>query len=311
VGVLSGSVWVVMGNVLRFGWADGRRGPAWLVTPSLAVTGRQHPTLANGIRTVLADGAATDRPRHAEDMNESTSPAIAVRGLSKSFRGQAAVEDVHFDVLAGRVVGLLGPNGAGKTTTMRMILGLAAADSGAALIHGRPYRELDRPALTLGAVLDTGGLHPGRSGRDHLRIVAAEIGVPSARIDTVLDEVDLRAAADRRVAGYSLGMRQRLALAAALLGEPSTLILDEPANGLDPAGMRWLRRLIRSFADAGGSVLLSSHVLSEVALVADDIVVIVDGRVAAAGELAATVAEHGGDLENFYLDLTATGVVGR
>jgi ABC-2 type transport system ATP-binding protein len=236
-------------------------------------------------------------------MNESTSPAIAVRGLSKSFRGQAAVEDVHFDVLAGRVVGLLGPNGAGKTTTMRMILGLAAADSGAALIHGRPYRELDRPALTLGAVLDTGGLHPGRSGRDHLRIVAAEIGV--------LDEVDLRAAADRRVAGYSLGMRQRLALAAALLGEPSTLILDEPANGLDPAGMRWLRRLIRSFADAGGSVLLSSHVLSEVALVADDIVVIVDGRVAAAGELAATVAEHGGDLENFYLDLTATGVVGR
>jgi ABC-2 type transport system ATP-binding protein len=244
-------------------------------------------------------------------MNESTSPAIAVRGLSKSFRGQAAVEDVHFDVLAGRVVGLLGPNGAGKTTTMRMILGLAAADSGAALIHGRPYRELDRPALTLGAVLDTGGLHPGRSGRDHLRIVAAEIGVPSARIDTVLDEVDLRAAADRRVAGYSLGMRQRLALAAALLGEPSTLILDEPANGLDPAGMRWLRRLIRSFADAGGSVLLSSHVLSEVALVADDIVVIVDGRVAAAGELAATVAEHGGDLENFYLDLTATGVVGR
>jgi ABC-2 type transport system ATP-binding protein len=244
-------------------------------------------------------------------MNESTSPAIAVRGLSKSFRGQAAVEDVHFDVLAGRVVGLLGPNGAGKTTTMRMILGLAAADSGAALIHGRPYRELDRPALTLGAVLDTGGLHPGRSGRDHLRIVAAEIGVPSARIDTVLDEVDLQAAADRRVAGYSLGMRQRLALAAALLGEPSTLILDEPANGLDPAGMRWLRRLIRSFADAGGSVLLSSHVLSEVALVADDIVVIVDGRVAAAGELAATVAEHGGDLENFYLDLTATGVVGR
>jgi ABC-2 type transport system ATP-binding protein len=245
-------------------------------------------------------------PAHAEVMTETTSPAIAVRGLTKSFRGRPAVADVNFDVFDGRVVGLLGPNGAGKTTTTRMILGLAAADSGQALLHGKPYRDLEQPARTVGAVLDSGGLHPGRTGRDHLRIGALQIGVPPARVDALLDEVGLHEAADRRVAGYSLGMRQRLALAAALLGEPSILVLDEPANGLDPAGMHWLRGIIRSFADAGGSVLLSSHVLSEVALVADDIVVIAQGKVAAAGELNATVAAYGGDLEKFYLDLTAT-----
>lgn len=243
-------------------------------------------------------------PSHAEDMNNSHSPAIAVRGLSKSFNGLSAVEDVSFDVHDGRVVGLLGPNGAGKTTTTRMILGLAAADSGEALIHGQSYRGLNRPARTIGAVLDSGGLHPGRTGRDHLRIAAAQIGAPAARIEAVLDDVGLRSAANRRIAGYSLGMRQRVALASALLGEPSILVLDEPANGLDPAGMHWLRELIRSFADAGGAVLLSSHVLSEVALVADDIVVIAQGRVAANGELGSTVAAHGGDLESFYLDLT-------
>jgi ABC-2 type transport system ATP-binding protein len=225
-------------------------------------------------------------------MNESSSPAVSVRGLTKSFSGRPAVDDVNFDVFDGRVVGLLGPNGAGKTTTTR--------------IHGQHYRHLDQPARTVGAVLDSGGLHPGRTGRDHLRINALQIGVPPARIDALLDEVGLRDAADRRVSGYSLGMRQRLALAAALLGEPSILVLDEPANGLDPAGMHWLRGIIRSFADAGGSVLLSSHVLSEVALVADDIVVIAQGKVAAAGELNATVAAYGGDLEKFYLDLTAT-----
>jgi ABC-2 type transport system ATP-binding protein len=257
------------------------------------------------MRTVLAKGAPTPESRQARYMNESTTPAIAVRGLSKSFHGYAAVDDVHFDVVGGRVVGLLGPNGAGKTTTIRMILGLASADRGEALIHGRPYRDLDRPARLIGAVLDSGGLHPGRSGRDHLRIAASQLGVPRERIATVLEEVGLTPAADRRVAGYSLGMRQRLALAAALLGEPSILVLDEPANGLDPAGMHWLRQLIRSFADAGGSVLLSSHVLSEVALVADDFVVIAEGRVAASGELEATVVSHGGDLESYYLELTA------
>ncbi|PWC04777.1 ATP-binding cassette domain-containing protein [Mycetocola zhujimingii] len=239
-------------------------------------------------------------------MTNSTSPALAIRGLSKSFSGHPAVEDVSFDVLDGRVVGLLGPNGAGKTTTTRMILGLAAPDSGEALIHGRRYRDLEQPAQTIGALLDSAGLHPGRTGREHLRIAAAQIGVAQPRIDAVLNDVDLSTAADRRIGGYSLGMKQRLALAAALLGEPSILILDEPANGLDPAGMHWLRQLIRSFADAGGSVLLSSHVLSEVALVADDIVVIAAGRVAASGDLRSTVDAHGGDLESYYLDLTST-----
>jgi ABC-2 type transport system ATP-binding protein len=245
-------------------------------------------------------------PSQADVMTSTTSPAIAVRGLTKSFRGQPAVADVNFDVFDGRVVGLLGPNGAGKTTTTRMILGLAATDSGQALIHGKPYHDLDQPARSVGAVLDSGGLHPGRTGRDHLRIAALQIGAAPHRVDAVLGDVGLSEAADRRVAGYSLGMRQRVALAAALLGEPSILVLDEPANGLDPAGMHWLRGIIRSFADAGGSVLLSSHVLSEVALVADDIVVIAQGRVAAAGELNATIDAYGGDLESFYLDLTAT-----
>lgn len=239
-------------------------------------------------------------------MTENTSPALAVRGLSRAFGAQAAVEDVGFDVLDGRVVGLLGPNGAGKTTTIRMILGLTAADGGEALIRGRRYSELEQPGRVIGAVLDAGGLHPGRSGLDHLRIAAAQIGVPASRVQAVLDEVGLAPAARRRIAGYSLGMRQRLALATALLGEPSILILDEPANGLDPAGMHWLRSLVRDFADRGGAVLLSSHVLSEVAAVADDIVVIAQGRVAAAGTLPSLVASHGGDLEAFYLDLTAS-----
>lgn len=242
---------------------------------------------------------------YAEEMNKSSAPAVAVRGLTKSFNGQPAVNNVIFDVLETRVVGLLGPNGAGKTTTIQMILGLTFPDNGEALIHGRRYRDLDRPARTIGVVLDSGGLHPGRTGREHLRILAAQIDVSKDRIDSVLEEVGLRSVAERRVGGYSLGMRQRLALAAALLGEPSILILDEPTNGLDPAGMHWLRELIRSFADGGGSVLLSSHVLSEVALVADDIVVIADGSVAAAGKLNDVVAAYGGDLESFYLDLTA------
>jgi ABC-2 type transport system ATP-binding protein len=241
-----------------------------------------------------------------ETQRETPTPAIAVRGLSKSFDGRSAVDDVSFDVLRGHVVGLLGPNGAGKTTTTRMILGLAAPDAGEALIDGKRYADLTHPGRVVGAVLDAGGMHPGRTGRDHLRITAAQLGVSPDRIDAVLDEVGLRTAADRRVAGYSLGMRQRVALAAALLGDPRILVLDEPANGLDPTGMHWLREHLRSFADAGGAVLLSSHVLSEVALIADDIVLIAQGSVAASGDLESVVARHGGDLERFYLDLTAT-----
>jgi ABC-2 type transport system ATP-binding protein len=244
-------------------------------------------------------------------MNESRTPALSVRGLSKSFGGRTAVDGVAFDVERGRVVGLLGPNGAGKTTTTRMILGLAAADSGEALVDGRRYAELPAPARTVGAVLDAGGLHPGRTGRAHLRIAAAQIGVPRERVATVLDEVGMASAADRRISGYSLGMRQRLAIAAALLGEPTILVLDEPANGLDPAGMHWLREHLRRFADDGGTVLLSSHVLSEVALVADDVVVIADGRVVAAGDLVSVVGTDGGDLESFYLGITASSEVAR
>lgn len=243
-------------------------------------------------------------------MEKTSAPALRIRNLSKSFSGHQAVQDVSFDVLPGRVVGLLGPNGAGKTTTIRMALGLATADGGEALVHGRPYRELEHPARVVGTVLDSAGLHPGRTSREHLRIIAAQIPVPAARVGAVLEDAGLGSASDRRMGGYSLGMRQRTSLAAALLGEPSILVLDEPANGLDPAGMHWLREMLRSFTAAGGAVLLSSHVLTEVALVVDDIVVIDHGQVTAAGELASVVAAHGGDLERFYLDLTSatTGV---
>ncbi|WP_100362966.1 ABC transporter ATP-binding protein [Diaminobutyricimonas aerilata] len=238
-------------------------------------------------------------------MNDSPTTAIAVSVLRKTYGSYAAVEDVSFDVPHGRVVGLLGPNGAGKTTTMRMLLGLARPDAGTALLDGTPYRELAQPARTVGAMLDDGGLHPGRTARQHLTISAAMAGVDAARVPAMLTETGLGAAADRRIGGYSLGMRQRLALAAALLGEPGILVLDEPANGLDPAGMRWLRQRLRAFADAGGAVLLSSHVLAEVSNVADDIIVVAQGRIVADGPIPELTARYGGDLESYYLDLTA------
>lgn len=241
-------------------------------------------------------------------MRDEHDAAITVRGLHKRYGTTPAVEDVSFDVPRGRVTALLGPNGAGKTTTIRMILGLAAPDAGTALIAGRLYGQLDHPGRVVGTVLENGGLHPGRSARDHLRICAAQLGAPAERVEVVLRETGILAAADRRIAGYSLGMRQRTALAAALLGEPSVLVLDEPANGLDPAGMHWLRERIRAFADAGGTVLLSSHVLAEVSLIADEVIVIAGGRVAAAGSHAELVAGHGGNLERFYLELTASEV---
>jgi len=237
-------------------------------------------------------------------MTTTDTPPIQARGLHKTFRGGAAVHDVSFTVSSGRVVGLLGPNGAGKTTTIRMLLGLAAPDSGDSLVHGRPYREWPRPLQVVGTVLDAGGLHPGRTGRQHLQVAAAQAQVAADRIDEVLAEVDMTAAADRPINGYSLGMRQRIALATALLATPQVLILDEPSNGLDPAGMHWLRQRMRAFADAGGAVLLSSHVLSDVKQIADDIVVIAGGRVVADLPLADAVASHDGDLERFYLELT-------
>jgi ABC-2 type transport system ATP-binding protein len=238
-------------------------------------------------------------------MDIHDSNPIDVRGLRKLFRDGVAVDDISFTVPSGRVVGLLGPNGAGKTTTIRMILDLAARDAGEALVHGRPYREWPHPARLVGTVLDAGGLHPGRTGRQHLRIAAAQVHAPDARIAEVLGEVDMTGSAGRRIGGYSLGMRQRIALATALLGSPRVLVLDEPANGLDPAGMRWLRQRLRAFADDGGAVLLSSHVLSDVAQVADRVVVVTDGRVAA--DVPLTDATAAGDLEAFYLDHVGTG----
>ncbi|MFD6176964.1 MULTISPECIES: ABC transporter ATP-binding protein [unclassified Isoptericola] len=228
---------------------------------------------------------------------------IRIEGLHKSYRGFEAVHDVSFTAHPGRVLGLLGPNGAGKSTTLQVLLGLARASSGTATFDGRPYAELEHPPQVVGALLDAGGLHPGRTGRDHLRVLAAASRLPAGRVDEVLATVGMTPAADRRVRTYSLGMRQRLGIASALLGRPRVLVLDEPANGLDPAGMRWLRELLRAFAEDGGTVLLASHVLAEVAQVADDLVVIGQGRVVAAGPLGELVTDR--SLEDVYLDLTA------
>jgi ABC-2 type transport system ATP-binding protein len=205
---------------------------------------------------------------------------------------------------AGNVTGFLGPNGAGKTTTMRMVLGLSEPTSGTALIGGRRYRDLPRPRRVLGAALETGGGHPGRTGRDHLRIAALGAGVGEQRISEVLEMVELDGAAGRRIGGYSLGMRQRLSLAAALLGDPPVLMLDEPANGLDPEGIAWLRELLRRLAGEGRTVVVSSHVLTEVALVADSVVILADGRLRYAGPMAG-LTEAGGTLESAFLRLTA------
>lgn len=228
---------------------------------------------------------------------------VTVHGLTKRFGPVAAVDDLTFDVPAGQVTGFLGPNGAGKTTTLRMLLGLVHPTSGDALIDGHRYAELPHPRRTVGAVLEATGFHPGRRGRDTLRILAAATGVPASRVDEVLDQVDLTDAADRRVGGYSLGMRQRLGLAAALLGDPAVLILDEPANGLDPEGMAWLRVLLRDRADAGCTVLISSHVLSEIAQLADHAVIIHQGRLRFAGPLS-TLTDNNSSLEAAFLELT-------
>jgi len=216
--------------------------------------------------------------------------AIEVSGLTKRFGATVAVEELSFSVAAGRVVGFLGPNGAGKTTTLRALLGLVHPTSGHVTIEGQPYAALGDPTATVGAMLDGGMLHPGRSGRNHLRTLASAAGIGRARIDELLELVGLREAAGRRTKGYSLGMRQRLGLAAALLGDPRVLVLDEPANGLDPQGIRWLRDFLRGLAAEGRAVLVSSHVLAEVAQTADEVVVIHKGRSVAQAPLAELVA---------------------
>jgi ABC-2 type transport system ATP-binding protein len=207
-----------------------------------------------------------------------SSTVIAGRNLSKSYSGTVAVDDLSFDVTSGTVTGFLGPNGAGKSTTIRMLLGLARPDSGKATLFGKEYEQLDRPWTAVGAVIDGAGFHPLRSAHNHLRAVAASGRIPLRRTDDVLAIMELTDAAGRKVGEFSLGMRQRLGLAAALLGEPAMLILDEPANGLDPAGIHWLRQFLRSFAAEGGTVFVSSHLLAEVAQIADEVVVINRGR---------------------------------
>jgi ABC-2 type transport system ATP-binding protein len=204
-----------------------------------------------------------------------------------------AVDRLSFTVEPGRVTGFLGPNGAGKTTTLRMLLGLVRPTAGTATIDGRRYRDLPLPTREVGAVLEASNFHPGRSGRDHLRVLAPDAGVPDRRVDEVLSLVGLAGAAHRRAGGYSLGMRQRLGLAAALLGDPRVVVLDEPANGLDPAGIHWMRDYLRGLAADGRTVLMSSHLLSEVQQTVDDVVIIAEGRLVHASSLAELEAAAG------------------
>src|SRR3954454_15355482 len=228
--------------------------------------------------------------------------AIEVEGLTKRFGPVLAVDNLSFTVDEGRVVGFLGPNGAGKTTTLRMALGLVRPTARGATVHGRPFTRLHDPVHTVGAVLDGGMLHPGRTGRNHLRALATAAGIGSQRADELLELVALSDAANRRAGGYSLGMRQRLGLAGAplrgphgvVLGDPQVLVLDEPANGLDPQGIRWLRDFLKRLASEGRAILVSSHVLAEVSQTADDVVVIARGRSVAQAPLEEIMARSTG-----------------
>ncbi|WP_055602447.1 ATP-binding cassette domain-containing protein [Streptomyces aureus] len=220
-------------------------------------------------------------------------PAVEVRGLAKAYGDRTVVKDLTFQVRAGSVTGFLGPNGAGKSTTLRMILGLDRPTAGEVLIAGRPYGRLVEPLRHVGALLDAGAAHPGRTARDHLLCIAHAGRLPRARVDEVLEQVGLESAARRRVGGFSLGMRQRLGIAAALLGDPEVLILDEPVNGLDPEGIRWLRHFLKGLAARGRAVLISSHLMTETALLADRLVVIGRGRLLADVSMAEFAAEHG------------------
>jgi ABC-2 type transport system ATP-binding protein len=217
---------------------------------------------------------------------------IRIQHLTKDFGAVRAVDDLSFDIEEGKVVGFLGPNGSGKTTTLRSLVGLVEASSGTATIHGVPYAELPDPLRQIGVMLEAAS-HPGRTARNHLRVLAAEGGIPLSRADEMLELVDLADAGRRRAGGFSLGMTQRLGLAAALLGDPQILVLDEPANGLDPEGIRWLRDFLRGLANEGRTVLLSSHVLSEVAQTVDEVVVINHGRLIVHSTLGALSAGAG------------------
>jgi ABC-2 type transport system ATP-binding protein len=231
---------------------------------------------------------------------------IAVHSLTKRYGRVTAVDDLTFTLEPGRVTGFVGRNGAGKTTTLRILLGLTSATSGTATVAGRRYAELREPLRHVGALIDPDCFHPGRTGRNAIRAVARLGRIPDTRVEEVLDLVDLTGAAGRRVGGYSMGMRQRLALAAAMLGDPGTLVLDEPANGLDPDGVRWLRSLIRGLGEQGRSVLVSSHLLAELAQTVDDVIVIEQGRLVAHDRIAALAGTGTESLEDVFVRLTAT-----
>ena len=217
----------------------------------------------------------------------SAGVVVEFTGLTKRFGSLTAVDDLSFTVAPGQVTGFLGPNGAGKTTTLRMLLGLVRPTSGTATIDGRAYADLDRPLAVVGAALEATDVHPGRSGRDHLRTIAAAAGVADSRVDELLEMTGIPAFARKRAGGYSTGMRQRLALAQSLLGDPQLLVLDEPANGLDPEGIRWLRSFLRHLChDQGKTVLVSSHLLQEVEQTVDDVVIIANGTLVKQGAMA-------------------------
>jgi ABC-2 type transport system ATP-binding protein len=240
---------------------------------------------------------------------------IAVENLTKRYGETLAVDDLSFRVEPGHVTGFLGPNGAGKTTTLRILLDLVAATSGAATIDGSRYRDLEQPARRVGSVLEATNFHPGRKGRNHLRVLARPQAIPDSRVDELLDLVDLTGPANKRVKTYSLGMRQRLTIAGALLGDPDVLLLDEPANGLDPEGIRWLRGFLRGLAEQGRTVFVSSHVLSEMTQLADHVVIIHRGRLISDTPLAEILTRAEGgvrvrspDAGRFREVLTAAGI---
>jgi len=221
---------------------------------------------------------------------------IEVENLTKRFRKTVAVDDLSFKIREGAITGFLGPNGAGKTTTLRVILGLVHPTAGRATVSGRLYRQLKSPTQQVGAVLEASDFHPGRSGRNHLRVLAAATGIPRSRVEEVLEVVDLQGAPGRRAGGYSLGMRQRLSLAGALLGDPRILVLDEPANGLDPQGIRWLREFLRSLAAEGRTIFISSHVLAELEQIVDEVVIIHRGKFVVQASTAELVARAAGGI---------------
>ncbi|MGH8940311.1 MAG: ABC transporter ATP-binding protein [Actinomycetes bacterium] len=236
---------------------------------------------------------------------------IVFERLRKHYGSVRAVDNLSFEVRQGKVTALLGPNGAGKTTSLRILLGLTRPDSGSATFDGRLYPQLAQPIREVGSLIEQSTFHPGRTARTHLRALTCALGLPARRVDEVLAQVDLRDAEDRRVGGYSTGMRQRLGLAGALLGDPATLVLDEPQNGLDPQGTRWLRTFLRELADDGRTVLVSSHLLSEMEQLADDVVIVDHGRVVHSSPLAQLgLNGEGGSarrLEDVFLELTGNG----